>query len=100
MEVNELFKQRSITACMKASYNTVTSDIKSFVKQTWATHVPFRGIAGYRTLLSPPQQVASRLGSSKSDGIIHPANHHLLSHHRHGSQYSFWYLLPTKAALS
>lgn len=41
MEVNELFKQRSITACMKASYNTVTSDIKSFVKQTWATHVPF-----------------------------------------------------------
>lgn len=41
MEVNELFKQRSITACMKASYNTVTSDIKSVVKQTWATHVPF-----------------------------------------------------------
>ena len=41
MEVNELFKQRSITACMKASYNTVTSDIKSFVKQTWATDVPF-----------------------------------------------------------
>lgn len=41
MEVNELFKQRSITACMKASYNTVTSDIRSLVKQTWVTHVPF-----------------------------------------------------------
>ncbi len=32
MEVNELFKQRSITACMKASYNTVTSDIRSLVQ--------------------------------------------------------------------
>ena len=26
---------------MKASYNTVTSDIRSLVKQTWVTHVPF-----------------------------------------------------------
>lgn len=44
----------------------------------------FRSIAGYRTLLSPPQQVASRLGRSESDGFIHPANHHLRSHPRDG----------------
>ncbi len=43
-----------------------------------------RSIAGNRTLLSPPQQVASRLGRSESDGFIHPANHHLRSHPRDG----------------
>ena len=41
MEVNELFKHRSITACMRASYDTITSDFRSLVKQTWTTHVPF-----------------------------------------------------------
>ena len=41
MEVNELFKHRSITSCMRASYDTITSDFRSFVKQTWTTHVPF-----------------------------------------------------------
>ena len=41
MEVNELFKQRSITACMRASYYAMTADPKSFVKQTWITQVPF-----------------------------------------------------------
>ena len=35
MKVNELFKQRSITACMRASYYAMTADPKSFVKQTW-----------------------------------------------------------------
>ena len=41
MKVNELFKQRSITACMRASYYAMTADPKSFVKQTWITQVPF-----------------------------------------------------------
>ena len=41
MEVNELFKHRSITSCMRASYDTITSDFRSLVKQTWTTHVPF-----------------------------------------------------------
>ena len=39
-------------------------------------------IAGYRTLFPPPQQTASRLGSRKSDGFVHPANHHLRSQKR------------------
>ena len=34
MEVNELFKQRSITACMRASYYAMTADPISFIKQT------------------------------------------------------------------
>jgi len=41
MEVKELFKQRSITACMKTSYDAMSSDIRSLFKQTWATHAPF-----------------------------------------------------------
>lgn len=41
MKINELLKQRSVTACMKASYDTMTDDFKSLVKQTWITHVPF-----------------------------------------------------------
>ena len=32
MEVNELFKHRSITACMRASYDTITSDFRSLVR--------------------------------------------------------------------
>lgn len=52
-------------------------------------------IAGYRTLFPPPQQTASRLGSRKSDGFVHPANHH------YGATImmaivSFWHLLPRK----
>ena len=41
MEVNELFKHRSITSCMRSSYDTITSDFISLVKPTWTTHVPF-----------------------------------------------------------
>ena len=61
MEVNELFKHRSITSCMRASYDTITSDFRSLVKQT-----------------------ASRLGSRESDGFVHSANHHLRSHYHDG----------------
>ena len=40
MEVNVLFKQRSITSCMKASYDLLTSHPKAFIKQSWTTQVP------------------------------------------------------------
>ena len=40
MEVNVLFKQRSITSCMKASYDLLTSHPNAFIKQSWTTQVP------------------------------------------------------------
>ena len=35
MDTNDFFKYRSITACMKASYDTLSSSITSLLKKTW-----------------------------------------------------------------
>ncbi len=41
MVITDLSKVRSMTACMKASYQAMTCDIRKTAKQTWITHVPF-----------------------------------------------------------
>lgn len=35
MDTNEIFKYRSVTACMKASYESTSNNFKSLVKKTW-----------------------------------------------------------------
>ena len=95
MEVNELFKQRSITACMKASYNTVTIDIKSFVKQTWATHVPFAVLLAIVLYFLLPNKslhdwgVVNPMASLILQTIIYLATIVM-------AVISFWYLMPRK----
>ena len=95
MEVNELFKQRSITACMKASYNTVTSDIKSFVKQTWATHVPFAVLLAIVLYFLLPNK------SLHDWGVLNPMASFILQTIIYLATIvmaviSFWYLMPRK----
>lgn len=95
MEVNELFKQRSITACMKASYNTATSDIKSFVKQTWATHVPFAVLLAIVLYFLLPNK------SLHDWGVVNPMASFILQTIIYFATIvmaviSFWYLMPRK----
>ena len=95
MEVNELFKQRSITACMKASYNTVTSDIKSFVKQTWATNVPFAVLLAIVLYFLLPNK------SLHDWGVVNPMASFILQTIIYLATIvmaviSFWYLMPRK----
>lgn len=95
MEVNELFKQRSITACMKASYNTVASDIKSFVKQTWATHVPFAVLLAIVLYFLLPNK------SLHDWGVVNPMASFILQTIIYLATIvmaviSFWYLMPRK----
>ena len=95
MEVNELFKQRSITACMKASYNTVTSDIRSLVKQTWVTHVPFAVLLAIILYFLLPNKSlhdwgeANPMASFILQTIIYAATLVMAA-------VSFWHLLPHK----
>ena len=95
MEVNELFKQRSITACMKASYNTVTSDIKSVVKQTWATHVPFAILLAIVLYFLLPNK------SLHDWGVVNPMASFILQTIIYLATIvmaviSFWHLMPRK----
>ena len=95
MEVNELFKQRSITACMKASYNTVTSDIKSFVKQTWATNVPFAVLLAIVLYFLLPNK------SLHDWGVVNPMASFILQTIIYLATIvmaviSFWHLMPRK----
>lgn len=95
MEVNELFKQRSITACMKASYNTVTSNIRSLVKQTWVTHVPFAVLLAIVLYFLLPNKSlhdwgeANPMASFILQTIIYAATLVMAA-------VSFWHLLPHK----
>lgn len=95
MEVNELFKQRSITACMKASYDTVTSDIRSLVKQTWVTHVPFAVLLAIVLYFLLPNKSlhdwgeANPMASFILQTIIYAATLVMAA-------VSFWHLLPHK----
>ena len=40
MNTNEFFKHRSITACMKASYDLISSNIKNLLRKTWWAVLP------------------------------------------------------------
>lgn len=40
MENKEYLKVRSMTACMKTSYEMMTEDVRGFVKKTWKSHLP------------------------------------------------------------
>ena len=35
MDTNKIFKYRSVTACMKASYELVTGHLVQILKKTW-----------------------------------------------------------------
>lgn len=41
MNLKDLYKTRSVTACMKASYETINSHLLSIIKKTWWATVPF-----------------------------------------------------------
>lgn len=41
MEVNDFYKSRSITACMRASYDLLTGNFKQVIRHTWKHSVPF-----------------------------------------------------------
>lgn len=40
MNINELFKHRSVTACMKASYDLISAHLKDLLKKTWWAFLP------------------------------------------------------------
>lgn len=95
MEVNELFKQRSITACMRASYYAMTADPKSFVKQTWITQVPFAILLAIVLYFLLPNKSlhdwgeANPMASFILQTIIYAATLVMAA-------VSFWHLLPHK----
>ena len=41
MEVNDFYKSRSITACMRASYDLMTENFKKVIRGSWTFSVPF-----------------------------------------------------------
>lgn len=45
MKLKDLYKTRSVTACMKASYDTISSNILSIIKKTWWATIPFSVLA-------------------------------------------------------
>ena len=95
MEVNELFKHRSITACMRASYDTITSDFRSLVKQTWTTHVPFAVLLAIVLYFLLPNKPLHDWGA------VNPMASFILQTIIYGATIvmaivSFWHLLPRK----
>ena len=95
MEVNELFKQRSITACMRASYYAMTADPKSFVKQTWITQVPFAILLAIVLYFLLPNK------SLHDWGVVNPMASFILQTIIYLATIvmaviSFWYLMPRK----
>lgn len=95
MEVKELFKQRSITACMKASYETMTSDPRSLVKQTWTTHVPFAVLLAVTFYFFLPNK------SLHDWGVTSPMASFILQTVVYGATLimaavAFWHLLPKR----
>ena len=95
MEVNELFKQRSITACMRASYYAMTADPKSFVKQTWGTQVPFAVLLAIVLYFLLPNK------SLHDWGVMNPMASFILQTIIYAATLvmavvSFWHLLPRK----
>lgn len=45
MNLKDLYKTRSVTACMKASYDTISSHLLSLIKKTWWATIPFSVLA-------------------------------------------------------
>ena len=95
MKVNELFKQRSITACMRASYYAMTADPKSFVKQTWITQVPFAILLAIVLYFLLPNK------SLHDWGVVNPMASFILQTIIYLATIvmaviSFWYLMPRK----
>ena len=95
MEVNELFKHRSITSCMRASYDTITSDFRSLVKQTWTTHVPFAVLLAIVLYFLLPNKPLHDWGA------VNPMASFILQTIIYGATImmaivSFWHLLPRK----
>ncbi len=41
MEANDFFKSRSITACMRASYDLIIGNFKQLIRHTWPHSLPF-----------------------------------------------------------
>ena len=41
MEINDFFKSRSITACMRASYDLMTGNFRQVIQRTWHQSLPF-----------------------------------------------------------
>lgn len=56
MEVNTLFKQRSITACMRSSYDLMTSRFRQLIKHTWQTNLPFAILLGITLYFMMPNK--------------------------------------------
>ena len=95
MEVNELFKHRSITSCMRASYDTITSDFRLLVKQTWTTHVPFAVLLAIVLYFLLPNKPLHDWGA------VNPMASFILQTIIYGATIvmaivSFWHLLPRK----
>ena len=63
MEANILLKQRSITACMKTSYDLMTSRFIQLIKQTWNTNLPFAILLGITLYFMMPNKALHDWGA-------------------------------------
>ena len=80
---------------MKVSYNTLTSDIKSFIKQTWTTHVPFAVLLAIVLYFLLPNK------SLHDWGVVNPMASFILQTIIYLATIvmaviSFWHLMPRK----
>lgn len=78
---------------MKASYETMTSDIRSLVKQTWTTHVPFAVLLAVTFYFFLPNK------SLHDWGVTSPMASFILQTVVYGATLimaivSFWHLMP------
>lgn len=56
MNTNEIFKYRSVTACMKASYELITNHLLQFVKKTWWASLAFAVLAAITIYFRMPNK--------------------------------------------
>lgn len=64
MEEKVLFKQRSITGCMKASYDLISSNIKQLLGKTWQTVLPFSILLGITIYFTMPNKALHDWGAA------------------------------------
>lgn len=56
MKINDLFKHRSVTACLNNAYNLMTGNLKNMVKSTWVAVLPYAILTALFVYLRTPNK--------------------------------------------
>lgn len=64
METKDLFKNRSVTACMQASYNLISTNLTNLIKKTWWAILPYSILMAIGIYLRMPNKGLHDWGES------------------------------------